>query len=261
MTDVATRPAKVATVPKGVPALMEHREPTVMDLMAMALEKGGDAVAQIERLVSMKMTLDDRAAAQEFAKAMAEFQRRLPPLDKGKLVDYVTKSGAHIHYRHATLAGIAAVINPILAEVGLSYTWDSKNDGKFTTVTCTVWHVGGHSRSASHTCPNENPNPGMTDAQKGAGATTFGERYSLIQVLGLTTADPDLDGMHEESAKVVSDDQALAIADAVTESGIDKGRFLAWLGVSAVAEIPADRFTTVMQAIEQKRREKEKAGR
>lgn len=262
MTAVAPKQeTKVATVPKNLPDVTRPREPSVMDLMAMALEKGGDAVAQIERLVDMKIKLDDRAAAQEFAQAMAAFQAECPPIAKTSTAKIMSKRTGSTHsYNYAELDEIARTVNPILSRHGLSYSWDTVVEAKALKCVCTVRHTNGHSMPASISLPIDSE-AAMSDQQKVKAAMTFGQRCSLISALGITTADPDRDGADGDTMKLVSDDQALAITDALSESGIDKGRFLAWLGVAMVSEVPAERFTSVMQAIEQKRREKAKAGR
>jgi hypothetical protein len=259
---VATKPeARVARPPKNVPSLTEREtEPgSIAALLHLAIEKNVP-VETLEKLVALHERVSDRAAAREFAEAMSAFQAECPPIAKTSTAKIATRGGTSYSYAYAELDEIARTINPILARHGLSYSWDTEVADKSLTVICTARHVNGHSVPAKITLPIDNASA-MSDQQKVKGAMTFGQRCTVISVFGITTADPDHDGASVASLKPVTDDQALAITDGITESGIDKGRFLAWLGVSSVAEIPADRFTAVMQAIEQKRREKEKAGR
>jgi hypothetical protein len=260
---VATKPEqKVARVPKNIPTLTE-REPgevgSINALLNLALDKGA-SVETLDKLLTLHQRVAAIEAAKEFAGALSRFQSSCPPISKSSTAKIVTKGGGSYSYKYAELDEIARTINPRLAAEGLSYSWDSVVAEKHITIVCTLRHINGHSVTASIVLPIDNPSA-MNDQQKVKAALTFGQRCSLISVTGITTGDPDHDGAGGDTLKPVSDDQALAITDGITESGIDKGRFLAWLGVSAVAEIPADRFTTVMQAIEQKRREKEKAGR
>lgn len=261
MTDVAVREkGRVAQAPKDVAKLIEQREPTVMDLMALALDKGGDAVNQIERLVAMKITLEDRHAAQEFNQALAAFQSECPPIAKTSTAKIVTKGGGSYGYKYAELDEIARTVNPILSRHGLSYSWDSSVDGKVLSCTCIVRHINGHSITAHFTLPIDNASA-MSEQQKVAAALTYARRQSLVQALGITTADPDNDGAGGESQKPITDDQALHLEEQIAFAEIDRERFLKYLGVSRIAGIPAANYTSALNAIETRKREKAKAGR
>ncbi len=244
------------TPPDGVPSLTDPVEPSIMQLMAMALEKGGDAVSQIERLVDMKLKLDALSAAREFNRAMADFQAECPPIAKSSTARIMTKGGTSYSYQYAELDEIARTVNPLLARHGLSYSWDSEFAEKSLTCICTVRHINGHSVPAKFALPIDNPSA-MNDQQKVGAALTFAKRYSLISALGIVTGEPDSDGADPAT---ISDEQQTLLQAKLEEYGLDRQRFLSYMKVRSLAEIPATNFTAALNAIETRKRERDKAG-
>lgn len=226
------------------------------DMVQLAIEKDLD-IEKLERLIALRDREREAAAARSFAAAMAEFQKRCPPIDKGKLVDYVTKTGVRIKYRHAELRDIQATIRPICGELGLSYSWTNAIEAGKLTTTCTVLHRDGHSRSASFTCPVENSNPGMSDQQKPAGALTFGERYTIIQAFGLVTAEPDTDGETQADTTPITEQQAGDIEALLADAKVSRVKYLDYLKAESVEKIRAVDFKKAVALLQEKIRARE----
>lgn len=251
-----TGPEPVAVVVREVAPIVERDS-----LIALAVEKNLD-IDKLERLVAMRR--QDRAdeAAREFAAAMAAFQKRCPVIDKGKLVHYVTKSGTVIHYKHAELKDIQAVVKPICGDLGLSYSWSNVVEAGKLTTTCTVLHADGHSRAVSFVCPVENNNPGMSEAQKPAAALTFGERYTIIQAFGLVTGEPDTDGESGGQGKpaTITAQQADDLRALASEVNVKVERILKAAHVERLEDIAAEHYPRIVSTLEAKR-EKAKAAK
>lgn len=233
---------------QGAKTLIVHEQGTQPDaivrLLELAVEKAVP-VEMLERLQALHERVSDRAAAAEFAHAVAEFQSRCPPITKTATAEIATKSGARFKYQYAELDHIARTIAPFLRELGLSYSWDSEMADKLMRVTCTLRHVNGHSTTASFACPVESL-MGATEQQKHGAALTYARRQSLIQVLGLTTCDPDTDGANPEP---ITEQQAQDLDALIQELQVDKGRFLQWAGVSTLAEIPARNYGAAIKSV------------
>lgn len=221
-------------------------------LVRLAIEKNLD-VDKLERLVALKVDEDKRRAERAFFEAMAEFQKRCPLIDKGKTVDYVTRSGVRVHYKHAELKHIQRAIGPICADLGFSYYWThEERDGKLTE-TCILSHIAGHSRSSSFTIPIANNNPGMSDQQKPAAAQTFAQRYSLIAVFGLITSDPDTDAEEAGGGETVTQDQADTLRALAEEVGVKVERILKAAKVERLEDVKASQYGRYVQMLEAKR--------
>lgn len=211
----------------------------------------------LERLVALQERITDRNAEAALIEALAAFQAECPTLRKNKEVDYVTKDGARVRYRHASLDEIAKTIRPLLAKHGLSYSWDSSVDGGVLEVRCKLHHIEGASRTASFRCAiGDAGSSKMNGAQKAGAATSYGQRYSLVQVLGLTTAEDDRDavgvGEMEEEAGApspVSVEQAKEIERLLGEAGADIKKFLDWFEVSAVVELPSSQYDRAVEML------------
>lgn len=236
-------PAGMADVPIGV-------------ILAAAIERG-TPVDQLKEIVALHERTEDRHKAEEFARAKAQFQAAIRPIRKTSTARITSKrTGSSYAYNYAELDTIAEAIRKPLTDAGLSYSWDSTvSPQNLITCVCTVRHVNGHAEKASFVTPLDG-NDSMSAAQQAAASLTFARRQSLIQVLGLTTCDPDNDGNAPDGAggKAIDDNQAANMEHALAEVNGDKVKFLAHFGVPTIAAIPAARFKEAMGMIERKRK-------
>jgi hypothetical protein len=236
----------VPTTPDA--ALLPLDSPSdVMSIMRLVIERGG-SVEALEKLVALKERVDDRAAAMEFNAALAAFQAECPPIAKKSIAKIATKAGGEYAYRYAELDQIKRITQPILSKNGLSTTWDSEEAGGKITCTCTLRHVGGHAQTAKFVCPTDTTSA-MSSQQKNAAALTYARRQSLIQVLGLTTCDPDTDGKALES---ISFPDAEQIEAAIVSTKSDRAKFLAYMRVKDVSEILAGDLEKAHNALKAK---------
>jgi hypothetical protein len=223
----------------------------IHQLIQLALEKG-TPVETLEKLVALHERVADRQAAAEFAGALADFQNACPAISKTTTASVTTQTGTKFTYTYAELSHIAETVRPLLFARGFSYTWDSEMADRLLKVTCKLKHVNGHSETASFASPVES-RAGMSDQQKYAAALSYAKRMSLIQVLGITTADPDNDGGDFEP---ISADQVAGLKTIAREVSADEAKFLSYLGVKKWEEIPRSSFKMAQTALESKRRKK-----
>lgn len=221
----------------------------ITSLLHRAVEKNLP-VETMERLVALHERVTDRAAAMEFASALADFQHACPAIPKRSTAKIATRNGGSYTFKYAELSAIAEIVNPLLHARGLAYSWDSEiRDGLIVAI-CTLRHINGHREKASFAAPTENTS-GMNEQQKFAAALSYAKRVSLIQVLGITTADPDTDGAPFEP---LTKQQVAEIEKLITDVGADKAKFLEFAGAKSIQDIPRGSFRMAKQALEQKRR-------
>lgn len=230
-------------------------------LIYIAMQTGQSPEA-LEKLVALQERMEKRQAEKDFIDALAKFRAACPPIKKNKTAKITTESGGGYSYVYAELDEISRVVDPILESFGFSYAWNTTATEKSITVECVLRHRGGHSERSSFTVPVENRS-GMSPQQKYGAASTFAQRRSLGNVLGLTTTDKDTDTAAADPTKV-SDDQATALADRVAEvcKGDQEKRFLAYMGVEKVADIRAADYKKAMASLDRvaKSNEKNKGG-
>lgn len=239
-----------ATTAQALPELAPEE---VRGFMLAAIEKGG--IEAVERVAALYERAQERAAARAYHDALARFASKMKPIKKNAVAQIVTKGGSSYSYSYAPLDDIVRAIAEPLRDAGLTYTWDSEVTQGQITITCIVRHSDGHSATAKFTCPTES-SAGMSAQQKVAAALTFGRRQSLIQALGLTSTDQDDDGADPEAGETVTTNQVLDLEVMLKDSGADKVRFLKYMGVSRIEDIPASRYAEAVSALEEKARRK-----
>lgn len=230
---------------------------SIQQLLQLAIERGA-GVEALEKLVGLHERVTAREAALEFARQLADFQAKCPPIGKTKTAKIVTKGGGSYSYQYAPLEEIVRTVKPLLVARGFSYGWDAKVDerGQMLTCTCTLRHINGHRESSGFSLPVENPSA-MSPQQKVGAALTFSQRYSLVAVLGLNTTEEDSDGVAREiDPTPINPDQLLELDDLVAESGTDRARFLKYLAIDALENLPAARYTEAKAALLQKGRKR-----
>lgn len=231
----------------------------IMAILAQAVDRGTPPET-LERLMALSERISANAAKQKFNEAMAKFKAMCPPVKRRteNAQFKVTRDGVAGFRKYAALEDIEATIRGPLGECGLSYRWtDTKIDNGSMSMVCVVSHVGGHSESSPATLP-VNSNAGCSEAQKYGAAMTYAQRYSLIQALGLTTCDEDSDGNEPPPASdPISDDQLANLQALIDDIGtINMPVFLSYIGVKALADIPAVKFKWVVSELERKRKQR-----
>jgi len=242
----------VAPKPDAVPAVVVSAAMTETNAMIKLAITEKVPVDTMERLVALAERMTDRAAASEFAGALAAFQGECPSIAKTSTANIPGASGGGFSYKYAELDQIVATIRPLLHRRGLSYSWDCKLDGQLLNCMCTLRHVNGHSVTATFTSPTESK-AGMSPQQKVASALTFARRQSLVQVLGLTTCDPDTDAALG-SPEPITPGQVSNLEAFVRDSGASLTGFLKYMDVASLADIQSRNYESAVTALNQKKR-------
>lgn len=147
-------------------------------------------VEQLKELMKMKYEHEEREATKKYHQAFCEMQAEFPIITKNKTVK--NKSGMTL-YKYATLPQIIKEIRPYLKKHGFSYHWTESSEKEgCKRVTCHITGYG-HSESAFVDIPIINSNDLVNSIQQRGVSSTYGERYSLVGILGIM-ADEDTDG-------------------------------------------------------------------
>lgn len=223
-----------------------NETPTPMDMIDRAVSSGA-GIETIEKLMGLQERYEANQARKAFNEAVAEAKARLKPVVRNK--------EGHNSKRYADFAAIASAVDPVLAELGLSYRFRT-DQGERINVTCILSHRAGHQESTTLAGPADTS--GNKNAIQAIGSTlTYLQRYSLVQMLGLAASDDD-DG-RAGGAAPITDDQSKKLAKLLDESGADAKAFCAFFKVADVQELPLSRYGEAEAMLEQKKR-KAKAG-
>lgn len=209
----------------------------------VAVERGVDA-GTMEKLVNLQLRVMEKNAEMAFNRAFQDFQAECPSVSKNRKASIPGKNSGSWGYDFADLNHIAAVVKPHLKKHGFSYTFDTDGAGAFL---CHLHHVEGHSRTASVTLPAYKAAQ-INDLQSEGVRNSYGRRYALLSVLGITTGDEDADGALPTEEPPRRPQRAPVTADELTamwrhwRSQNEQGEPAAFRGMlSQWSEIPVDK--------------------
>ena len=211
----------------------------------------GASVDQLERLWELQMKYDANEAKKQFNIAMAAFKTDPPRLVKDKHVQFANRSGDVTSYKHATLGNVCDIIGSALSKVGVSYRWETKQDGAAISVTCVLTHAAGHEEKTTLSAAPDQSG-GKNSIQAVGSTVTYLQRYTLLAATGMATEDQDNDGqMPDES---ITEDQVANLASLIDEVRANTKAFLAFFKVDELAKLPAKRYDEAVTMLERKRK-------
>jgi len=146
-------------------------------------------VETMERLFALQKDFKAERARELFVQALANFQKKVPIIEKTK---DVKNSDGTVRYSYAPMDSVIKQIKDTVSDNGFSYNWDSKREEAHIKVVCKLTHIAGHSEKSTFDVPIV-PSKFMSSPQSYATAQSFAKRYTLLNVLGISTADEDTD--------------------------------------------------------------------
>ena len=164
-------------------------------------------VETMERLFTLHKEVKAENAREEFVLALAKFQSEVPVIKKTRKV--FNRDGSTLRYMYAPMDSVIEQIKKPLAGNGFSYNWDSSREEKHIKVVCKLTHIAGHNEKSTFDIPIIESSF-MSSPQSYATAQSYAKRYTLLNVLGIGTADEDTDavdtdnkGAKSEKARIV----------------------------------------------------------
>lgn len=151
-------------------------------------------------------------------------------------------------YKYADLYQVLSLIRPLLAKHGLAFTQHVSNADDKVLIETMVMHESGEWMSSEISMP-PTPNTKMSAAQSVGSAITYGRRYSLVAIFGITQCTEDDDGAnykHREAPKnttspakpqLINKDQEMEISTLLFDSKTDASRFLAAYKVEFISQM------------------------
>lgn len=217
---------------------------TPMDMIDRAVSSGA-GIETIEKLMGLQERWEANHARKAFNEAIAEAKAKIRPVVRNKT--------GHNSKAYADFAAIASAVDPILADLGLSYRFRT-DQGDRINVTCVLSHRDGHQETTTLSGPADTS--GNKNAIQAIGSTlTYLQRYSLVQMLGLAASDDD-DGKAGGMGATLSDEQVNTVQQLVLESGANVAAFLNYMKAESISDIPTSKYKEAVAMLEQKKRAK-----
>lgn len=219
---------------------------TPQDMIRLAIASGTD-LDKLEKLLVLQERWEANEARKAFNEAMSTFKANAPKIIKDKKVGYEAK-GRLVGYKHASLFQVTQKIAAEMSRQGLSASWRVTQNGT-VSVTTRVSHVKGHYEETTLTAPADLS--GSKNAIQAIGSTiSYLERYGLLAICGLASADMDDDG--NSVVEYITDKELSQITDMVDEYKINEAKFLSYMKIESLAKMPKADYQKAITALQQK---------
>ena len=94
-----------------------------------------------------------------------------------------------------------------------------------------------------------------------ASTNTLLQRLTLLALTGLAAKGMDNEGGNMDPVEYITEKQLSQIVDMANESGTDAGKFLKYMAVKSLEEIPLSQFQKAMSALKTKLKAKQAKGK
>ena len=231
--------SKAEMVKVDASAMQRQEDVFTEGLLRAATDPSCD-VDKLERLLAMQKSMIDDKRRTSFMASMARLQESLPQITKsGAILDRDGK----VRSTFAKIEDIDVAIRPLCAAEGFSFSLDSKGNAQGTEFTSTISHRDGHSETKTLFLPTD-AHSSRSAAQNAGSTIAYARRYLLMMHLNLVTRDVDNDGQGE--AQPITSAQVEQLRAALKATGRSEARFLLWLKIGSLEEMPAFRFAPAL---------------
>jgi hypothetical protein len=220
---------------------------TPMDMLQIAVDKGAD-LDQLTKLMDLQERWEKNEARKAFVVAINSFKADPPRIFKNRHVSFSAKGG-RTEYDHATLDQVCDLVGKALSDHGLSHRWEVEQPDAGINVTCVLTHTLGHEeRVTMRALPDDSGSKNLI--QQIGSATTYLQRYTLLAATGLAATDQDDDGA--TATEFIDADEKAELVALIKKTQADNPKFLKYLGVQSLDEMPAYKFGEAKAALEKK---------
>jgi len=224
---------------------------SLMEVISRAASDPNTDVNKLERLMGMYERITAARAKATFDAELAAMQPKLPVVDrKGKITirDKNDQEKVKQSTPYALFEDINEACRPIMAEhgFGISFRTGTAPDGK-VRVTAVLSHRDGHREDTYMDLTHDST--GSKNAVQATGSSvSYGKRYTMCALLNITTKGEDDDGK-AAGIEPISDDLVNELAALVQETKCDLTKFLQFLKVDSLPDIPMKDFARAKQRL------------
>lgn len=227
---------EIATVP--------HNDGSaLMAIIERAATSDDFDVSKMKELLELKRSWDRDRAAEAFGAAIARFQQLCPRIHKSRTVN-----AGPLNYQYASFDDVMAQATPHLTDCGIAVSFSTEATANGIRVTCRL-RVGTHAEDYTLDVPV--PDMRVNQTQRYGAALSYAKRYALCAALNIVVTD-DVDDDANSVYETIDDQQELEITALIDEKNIDRAKFLKWMGVESVLDIPAKDYRKAMDALRRK---------
>jgi hypothetical protein len=248
------RPAEVLPAEAGptlAPAVVAADAGTIMAVIARAASDPSTDVDKLDRLLGMYERITGHQAQQAFDTAMSAAQSEMRRIA-------ADSNNSQTKSRYASFAAMDRALRPLYTKHGFGLSYDTGEGAPegCVRVVCRVSHNGGDRREYHVDMPADGKGAKggdvMTKTHATGAALTYGQRYLLKLIFNIAVGeDDDGNGAGPDAARI-TDEQADEIQALIESVGADRARFLRFMQVERIADIPARNYRAAINALSAK---------
>lgn len=208
-------------------------------------------VDKLQKLLEMQERILARRAEMAFSGAMSQVQSQTRSIAADAL-NPQTRS------KYASYKALDKALRPIYTSNGFALSFNTEDSPlpEHMRVVCDVSHVEGVSRHYRIDMPTDGKGARGGDVMTkthavGAGAS-YGMRYLLKMIFNVAVGEDDQDG--NDVSPSISEEQAATLQAMIEEVKADKDKFLKYMRVEKLSDLPAAKYASAVKALEKKRR-------
>lgn len=226
-------------------------DPMLAMIERVALSPDAD-ISKLEKMLDMQERVLARDAKQAFFSAFSAMQSEMPEVIASAEIKHESKNAgekAKIIAKYARFEDINEQVKPILQKYGFGIMFKpSFPEVAKIAITGTLSHIGGHYEEATMILPFDTS--GAKNATQAIGSSTsYGKRYVLCGLLNISTRGEDDDARATGGEKAVIAFQAEALKEVLMGcNDVTKEWFRTTYG--SVADVPRDKFTSVLTRLQ-----------
>lgn len=174
----------------------------------------------LRELLAMQRDWEANEARKAYASALVGLKVGLPTIiAHDKLVNFNST-----RYTHTSLGAAVEAVTPHLINHGFTHSWyPATNGANEVSVTCRLTHQAGHFEEVCLKAPPDNKGA-KNGAQAVASTVTMLERYTLLALLGIATADmSEPEGRDEAPADNVNSERNLKAVGWLKQNEVSVG--------------------------------------
>lgn len=183
--------------PAGALAVQSERQmavnqSSVLDVIGKLISDPAFDVVKLEKMIDLQQRLTEQSAKAEFNEAFVAMRPNIPAVvRRGKISD--GKGGNRGKF--AKFEDIVAIVTPVLHAHGFAFSHETEplENGRALRVTGRLLHKAGHEEKSVLILPADDSG-GKNAVQALGSASSYGRRYTLINLLGVSMCDEDDDG-------------------------------------------------------------------
>lgn len=251
MNNAAEKQELVVTGTMPVPQAASESAAVISMIERAARDPSVD-IDKLTKLIELRSQVEAKEAERAFDEAMTAAQAEMRPVA-------ADSNNSQTKSKYASYQALDKALRPIYSKHGmaLSFNTEPAPIPDYVRVKCRVSR-GGHSRDYQIDMPADGKGAKggdvMTKTHATGSAVSYGMRYLLKMIFNIAVGEDDDGNAAGGGGALINEQQQEQITKLIADTKSDITKFLAWLKVESISDIPQAKFGPAVDRLQQKQR-------